>query len=135
MRFPDGEYTISVAANDRLCRLVQAPPLPTGAAHPVWAHLATHIGKGLTFTEFAEVVGAPIDAGYLFGGGSLEFWEPIRLGTRYRVCGGIVSVIARVGRRTGRFDVITTELDLVDLDTERRVSRSSESYIVPRRAA
>ena len=52
--------------------------------------LATHIGKGLTFTEFAEVVGAPIDAGYLFGGGSLEFWEPIRLGTRYRVCGGIV---------------------------------------------
>ena len=83
MRFPDGEYTITVAANDRLCRLVQAPPLPAGTAHPVWAHLATHIGKGLTFTEFAEVVGAPVDAGYLFGGGSLEFWEPIRLDTRY----------------------------------------------------
>lgn len=135
LRFPDGEYTISVAANDRLCRLVQAPPLPAGTAHPVWAHLATHIGKGLTFTEFAEVVGAPVDAGYLFGGGSLEFWEPIRLQTRYLVRGGVDSVIPRVGRRTGRFDVITTQLDLVDRERGRRVSRSSESYIVPRRAA
>jgi hypothetical protein len=135
LRFPDGEYTISVAANDRLCRLVKAPALPQGIAHPVWAHMATHIGKGLTFAEFAEVVGAPIDAGFLFGGGSLEFVEPIRLETRYLVRGGIASVVSRVGRQTGPFDVITTELDLVELERERRVSRSVESYIVPRRAA
>lgn len=135
MRFPDGEYTITVAANEQLCRLVKAPPLPAGIAHPVWAHMATHIGKGLTFAEFAEVVGAPIDAGFLFGGGSLEFVEPIRLERRYLVSGGIASVVSRVGRRTGPFDVITTELDLTDLERERRVSRSLESYIVPRRAA
>ncbi len=133
LRFPDGEYTITVAANDRLCRLVQAPPLGAGTAHPVWAHLATHVGKGVTFTEFAEIVGAPVDAGYLFGGGSFDFWEPIRLDTRYLVRGGIATVVSRVGRRTGRFDVITTELDLVDAEREARVSRCSESYIVPRR--
>jgi hypothetical protein len=133
LRFPDGEYTITVAANDRLCRLVQAPPLGAGTAHPVWAHLATHVGKGVTFTEFAEIVGAPVDAGYLFGGGSFDFWEPIRLDTRYLVRGGIATVVSRVGRRTGRFDVITTELDLVDVEREARVSRCSESYIVPRR--
>lgn len=135
VRFPDGEYTISVAANDRLCRLVKAPALPHGTAHPVWAHLATHIGKGVTFAEFAELVGAPIDAGFLFGGGSLEFAEPIRLETRYLVRGGIASVVSRVGRQTGPFDVITTELDLIELEREQRVSRSVESYIVPRRAA
>lgn len=133
LRFPDGEYTITVAANDRLCRLVKAPPLAAGIAHPVWAHLATHVGKGVTFTEFAEIVGAPVDAGYLFGGGSFDFWKPIRLDRRYLVRGGIATVVSRVGRRTGRFDVITTELELVDVARETRVSRCSESYIVPRR--
>ena len=119
LRFPDGEHTITAAANDRLCRLVQAPPLPAGPPIRCWAHLATHIGKGLTFTEFAEIVGAPVDAGYLFGGGSLDFWEPIRLDTRYLVRGGIATVVSRVGRRTGPFDVITTELDLIDAERER----------------
>lgn len=134
LRFPDGEYTITAAANERLCRLVGAPALPDGEAHPVFGHLATHVGKGVTFAEFADIVGVPLDAGYLFGGGSLEFWEALRLDTRYLVRGGITNVVPRVGRKTGPFDVITTELDLVDAATGRRVSRSSESYIVPRRA-
>jgi hypothetical protein len=133
LRFPDGEYTITVAANEQLCRLVDAPPLPAGVAHPVFGHLATHVGKGVTFAEFADIVGAPVDAGYLFGGGSLDFWEPLRLETRYLVRGGITTVVPQVGRKTGPFDVITTELDLVDATTDRPVSRSRESYIVPRR--
>ena len=135
LRFPDGAYTITAAANERLCRLVGAPPLPAGAAHPVFGHLATHVGKGVTFAEFADIVGAPVDAGYLFGGGSLDFWEPLRLDTPYLVRGGITTVVPQVGRKTGAFDVITTELDLVDAATDRRVSRSRESYIVPRRTA
>lgn len=133
IRFPDGEYTITVAANDRLCRLVEAPPLPAGVAHPVWGHLATHVGKGVTFSEFAGLVGAPLDAGFLYGGGSLDFRESIRLDRRYLVRGGITSVVSHVGRRTGPFDVITTELDLAEPESEQWISRSCESYIVPRR--
>ena len=102
----------------------------------MWAHLATHIGKGVTFAEFAEVVGAPIDAGFLFGGGSLEFVraDPASSAATL-VRGGIAVGGPAVGRRTGRFDVITTELELVDAEWQRRISRSVESYIVPRRAA
>ena len=36
-------------------------------------------------------------------------------------------------RRTGPFDVITTELDLAEPESEQWISRSCESYIVPRR--
>jgi len=135
LRFPDGEYTITAAANAQLCRLVGAATARGGLAHPVFCHLATHVGKGVTFAEFTELVGAPLDAGFLFGGGALEFWEPLRVDTRYLVRGGIDSVERRVGARTGAFDVITTELDLIDAGSDRRVSRSRESYIVPRGAA
>ncbi len=132
MRFADGEYTITRAANARLCRLVNSPPLADGIAHPVWCHLATHIGKSVSFPQFAELVGAPLDAGFLFGGGELEFSEPLRLDRRYVVRGGIETVESRVGRRTGRFDVITTLLELIDTEEDRTVSRCREDWIVPR---
>lgn len=132
LRFTDGEYTITSAENARLCRLVKSPPLPEGVAHPVWCHLATHVGKSVSFPEFAELVGAPLDAGFLFGGGELEFSEPLRLDRRYVVRGGIETAESRVGRRTGRFDVITTLLELIDIEDERTVSRCREDWIVPR---
>ena len=62
--FPDGRYLVTPEENARLCALVDAPPLAEGCAHPIYAHLATHVGKGVTFTEYAEIVGAPLDAGY-----------------------------------------------------------------------
>ena len=132
LRFADGEYTITRAENDRLCRLVKSPPLPDGIAHPVWCHLATHVGKSVSFPQFAELVGAPLDAGFLFGGGELEFAEPLRLERRYIVRGGIETVEPRMGRRTGRFDVITTLLELIDTEEERTVSSCREDWIVPR---
>jgi hypothetical protein len=132
LRFADGEYTITRAANARLCRLVNSPPLPAGTAHPVFCHLATHVGKSVSFPEFADLVGAPLDAGFLFGGGELEFSEPLRLERRYVVRGGIEAVRSRVGRRTGRFDVITTVLELIDTEQQQTVSRCREDWIVPR---
>jgi hypothetical protein len=132
LRFADGEYTITRAENARLCRLVKSPPLPEGIAHPVWCHLATHIGKSVSFPQFAELVGAPLDCGFLFGGGELHFSEPLRLDRRYVVRGGIETVESRVGRRTGRFDVITTLLELIDTEVQRTVSRCREDWIVPR---
>jgi len=134
-RFPDGSYTVTPEENTRLCDLVDAPPLRDGYAHPIYAHLATHVGKGITFTEFTEIVGAPLDAGYLFAGGTLEWFEPILVGREYIVRGGITSVEHREGRRTGRFDVVTTTIDLIDTVTDHSVVRSIEGTIVPRREA
>ena len=131
--FPDGSYTVTPAENARLCGLVDAPPLADGCAHPIYAHLATHVGKGVTFTEYAAIVGAPLDAGYLFAGGTLEWFEPILVGREYTVRGGITGVEHREGRRTGRFDVVTTTIDLIDATTGSTVVRSVEGTIVPRR--
>src|SRR5204863_2892717 len=98
----------------------------------IFAHLATHIGKGLTFAELVELLGARLDAGFLYGGGSLEYDEPILLERPYAVRGGIASVESRVGRRTGPFDLVTTELELVDDERGVRICRSLETYVVPR---
>jgi hypothetical protein len=132
-RFPDGRYTISRDENARLCSLVGSPPLDGDAAHPAYGHLATHVGKGVTFTELIEMLGAPLDAGFLFAGGSLEYFEQIRVERPYVVRGGIGAIEARKGRQTGPFDIVTTELDLVDEVTGAIVCRSIESTIVPRR--
>lgn len=132
LRFPDGSYTITEEENDALRWIVDAPELPAGTAHPTWCHLATHVGKGVTFAEFADLVGSSYDAGFLFGGGSWELVEPLRLGVRYLVRGGITATEARLGKRSGRFDLITTELDLVDPDTGLRVATSVEHYVCPR---
>lgn len=132
IRFPDGSYTITEEANATLCRVVDAPPLPPGRAHPLFGHLATHVGKGVTFSEFAELVGSRFDAGFLFGGGSLVYAAPLEVGRPYLVRGGITAVESRVGRRTGPFDVITTELELVDAATGEVASTSVEHYICPR---
>jgi hypothetical protein len=132
VRFPDGRYTITSEENERFRTIVNSPPLAEGTAHPMFGHIATHVGKGTTFAEFAALVGSRFDAGFLFGGGSLEYYEPIRVDREYVVRGGILSAERREGRRSGRFDVVTTELDLVDAETGARVCRSVESYIVPR---
>ena len=132
-RFPDGRYTITAEANARLCRLVNAPPLPEGEAHPSYGHIATHVGKGVTFPEYIEILRAPLDAGFLYAGGSLEYVEPILVDRPYVVRGGIESVELRHGKRTGPFDIVTTVLELIDEQTGRTVCRSHESMIVPRR--
>jgi hypothetical protein len=131
-RFPDGEFTITPEEHERLRGAVDGIVPSGGTALPVWAHIATHVGKGVTFSEFAELIGSSFDAGFLFGGGAWDFVEPVRIGKRYLVRGGITGASSRVGRRTGPFDVVTTEIDLVDPDTGERVCTSIENYICPR---
>ncbi len=127
LRFPEGAYEITVDQGRLFRWIVDGPDLPDGLAHPAFCHLATHVGKGVTFAEFAELVGSSFDAGFLFGGGSWEFVEPLRTGVRYVVRGGITAAESRVGHRTGRFDLITTELDLVDPGHRPRASRPPSS--------
>ena len=131
-RFPDGRYTLTADENERFRAIVNSPAVAEGTAHPMFGHLATHVGKGTTFAEFAELVGSRFDAGFLFGGGTLEYFEPIRVDREYAVRGGIASAERHEGRRAGQFDVVATELELIDAETGARVCRSVETYIVPR---
>jgi hypothetical protein len=132
LRFPEGAYTITAEEDARLRRAVDAPAATDERAHPIFCQLATHVGKGVTFSEFAELVGSRFDAGFLFGGGSLVFAAPIEVGRRYLVRGGITAAESRVGKRTGPFDLITTELELVDEQSGEVVCTSLETYVCPR---
>lgn len=132
VQFAEGEYTVTSNVNGQFMSAVAAPPIVEGRAHPMFCHLATHVGKGIAFAQFAELVGSSNDAGFLFGGGSFTFHEQIEIGRRYLVRGGITAAEQRQGRRSGRFDVITTTLDLIDPETEKSVATSIEHYICPR---
>ena len=133
--FPDGTFVLDAERNAAFVGAVHTDAagvaLPPGVAHPVFAHLATHCGMGVTLEEFFAMVGAPMDSGVLFGEGVLTYDDVLRVGTAYRVSGGISRVERKHGRSTGAFDTVTVYLELFDGDT--RVCASEETYVFPRR--
>ena len=137
MRFPEGRFTLDADRNDAFTSAAQTHEsgvtLPSGLAHPLFAHLATHCGMGLTIEEFFETAGAPMDSGALFGEGVLTYDRPIEVGKTYRVVGGIAEARRKEGAQTGTFDAITVSLEL--LDGQDRVCASQETYIFPRKEA
>lgn len=135
--FPNGTFTLDAARNDAFIGAVQMSGstaiLAAGAAHPVFAHLATHVGKGVTLQQFVHMVGAELDSGMLFGEGELVWERPLEVGRTYLVVGGISAATRKRGERTGTFDAITTSIDL--LDGEQLVCTSRETFIFPRQEA
>ena len=132
--FPDGSFNLDGARNTAFVGAIHGDEagisLPLDVAHPMFAHLATHCGMGVTLEEFFRMVGAEMDSGVLFGEGTLTFGTSLRVDTTYRVTGGISRVERKEGRRTGTFDAITVFLEL--FDGAARVCSSEETYIFPR---
>ena len=104
------------------------------AAHPLLVYMATQAGLGLSLDElFALFLGSAED-GPMLGEWGMEVFRPIRVGVGYDVTGGITSVLRKIGKRTGTFDIITFELELRPTeqpDELHAVTRSS--FIFPRR--
>lgn len=135
---PAGHYDLDAARHARLVEHTFGSgvfeTVDGAAAHPVFAHLASHCGKGWSFPEFLEHVGADLDDGLVFGHGAFAFARPLRVGGRYRVEAAITDVTRKTGRRVGVFDAITMTHQLWDEDDGQFVLRSSETTIVPRSA-
>lgn len=132
--FPEGSFVLDANRNAAFVGAIHgdtaAFTLPPGVAHPMFAHLATHCGMGVTLQEFFDMADADMDSGVLFGEGILTYDRVLRVDTTYRVTGGVSRVERKVGRRTGTFDAITVELELFDGET--RVCSSEETYVFPR---
>lgn len=130
-RFPDGSYTIEPARHALFLKAVDGIPSKDDRAHPIMHFIATHAGKGTSFPQLMELIGAPLDAGALFGQEDLEIFRPLRIGETVAVKGGIVDAKEKSGAKTGRFDTLTTSIELIDEGGEI-VCRSLETYVIPR---
>ena len=130
-RFPGGTYTIDPVKHALFLSAVDGLPSAHGRAHPVMHFIATHAGKGMTFDKLSELIGVPLDAGALFGQEDLEIFRPLKVGETVAVRGGIIGAKTKTGAKTGSFDTLTTEIELVDQAGEV-VCRSLETYIFPR---
>ena len=107
-------------------------PTVTGAvAHPIFAHIATHCGKGWTFDQLLANVRARPTDGVVFGGGTFAFAQPLHVGAEYVVTAAITDVVRKQGRRIGAFDAITLTHTLRTTDAAEVVT-TTESFIVPR---
>jgi hypothetical protein len=129
-RFPGGTYTVLPDKHALFLHAVDGIPSDRGCAHPVMHFIATHAGKGMSFDKLMELIGQPLEAGALFGQEDLEIFRPMRIGETVSVRGGIVDAQAKSGAKTGAFNLLTTEIELVD-DAGEVVCRSRETYVIP----
>jgi hypothetical protein len=132
-RFPDGHYTIDPEAHRQFVEAVGGSTSERGTAHPVFGFLVAHCGMGLTFEEFMALLGAPIDAGALFGQEDLVLERPLRVGEMFTVRGSIVEARSTTGSRAGAMDLVTCGLEVVDAQGQI-ACRSRETYVIPRPA-
>lgn len=138
LAIPDGHYELAERDHRQFLRHVHALdffPTEVGApAHPIFAHLATHMGYGWTFNELLANIGSDPSAGVVFGGGTFTYHRPQRVGEQYVVTARMRDVQRKKGRRAGLFDAVTMALALID-EGGATVVETTETYIVPRRSA
>ena len=130
-RFPDGQYTIEPEAHRQFVEATDGSTSDRGMAHPVFGFLVAHCGMGLGFDEFMKLLGAPPDAGALFGQEDLVLERPLRVGEVFTVRGSIVEARSTTGSRSGAMDLVTCGLEVVDVEGQV-VCRSRETYVIPR---
>lgn len=129
-RFPGGSYTITSDKHALFLQAVDGIPSAQGNAHPAMHFIATHAGKGMSFDKLMELIGAPLEAGALFGEEDLEIFRPARVGETVSVRGGIVDAQTKRGAKTGPFHTLTTAIELIDA-SGAVLCRSRETYIIP----
>jgi hypothetical protein len=129
-RFPGGTYTIDPGKHALFLKAVDGIASEENCAHPIMHFIATHAGKGMTFDRLMELIGAPLEAGALFGEEDLEIMRPLQVGETVTVRGGIVEAKTKSGAKTGSFHTLTTSIELVDA-AGAVVCRSLETYIIP----
>ena len=133
-QLPGGTYTVEPwrvwLAND----VVGAPQRTDGIAHPMFCYYAAMAGMGLTIDEMFALCSASADDGPMFGECELQQLCPLEIGTTYTVRGEITSAVRKQGARTGTFDIVAFQLEVVAPDGEV-AGMVSNSFIYPRRPA
>jgi len=131
-RFPGGTYTVEPwrvwLTND----VIGAPQRTDGIAHPMFCYYAAMAGLGISIDEMFTLCGASADDGPMFGECDVQQLRPLEVGAAYTVRGEITSAVRKEGARTGVFDIVTFQLEVVAPD-DQVSSVVSNSFIFPRR--
>lgn len=130
-RFPGGELVLKPHEAWLGDDAMQSAQRGT-AGNPLWFLVVALRGMGLTIGELVELADTTMAGGVLFGELTVDQAAPLQPGRRYRVDGGIESIIRREGR-SGVFDVLTFRLDIA---ADGAVAGTvTSSFILSRRSA
>jgi hypothetical protein len=130
-RFPGGTTTVEPWLNqlwcDAVCTEDTAP-----FVHPMLVYYMAVQGSGVTFQDIFDLLDGSTESGIMVGEQRLEFREPLRIGMRYEVSGGMTGVERKSGRRAGTFDIATFQLELRSTRGSAIVASTSTSFVFPR---
>lgn len=133
-QFPGGTYTLDPwrvwLTND----VIGAPQRTDDIAHPMFCYYAAMAGLGISIDEMFTLCHASADDGPMFGECDIQQLRPLEVGATYTVRGEITSAIRKQGARTGTFDIVAFQLEVVAADGEVS-SIVSNSFIFPRRSS
>ncbi len=131
-RFPGGTYRVEPYRNWLTCDAVLSPPPGDEVAHPMFCYYGALAGMGISLDELFALAGATAEDGVMFGEAEIDLRRPLRVGEPFEVRGGITSAERKQGQRTGVFDIVAFELELVDAHGEV-AAVSTNSFVFPRR--
>lgn len=131
-QLPGGSYTVEPwrvwLTND----VLGANQRTDGIAHPMFCYYAAMAGMGLSIGEMFTLCSATADDGPMFGECDIQQLRPLEIGATYAVRGEITSAVRKQGARTGTFDIVAFQLDVVAPDGEV-AGVVSNSFVYPRR--
>lgn len=131
-QFPGGTYAVDPwrvwLTND----VIGAPQRTDGIAHPMFCYYAAMAGLGISIDEMFNLCYASADDGPMFGECDIQQLRPLEIGATYTVRGEITGAVRKQGERTGTFDIVAFQLEVVAPDGEVS-SVVSNSFIFPRR--
>jgi hypothetical protein len=123
---PSGTYRLGAQRHAKLVRALGGAAPADGSAHPLAAWLIAMGGIGFGIGELFAAAGVPLQDGPMLGACKLELQRPLDVETTYEVSGRIAALQQKTGRKLGRFDVLTLQLDVED------AARCTCSMILPR---
>ncbi|WP_323039096.1 hypothetical protein [Gemmobacter sp.] len=126
------EFTITAADNHEVCISSGTTPAPDGAAHPIFALIATQRGMGLSVGDLLALCDFDVNDGPMMAGCDVDLVRPMRVGETYAVRGQIVSLERKASKRLGVMDLLTHELRLHAADGSL-VVRTTNRWVLPRK--
>jgi hypothetical protein len=138
-RLPGGEFVIAESDVPTVANLVGSPTgaatqafaSGSGAAHPVFASIASLRTLGMSIAEMCALCDFDLADGPLLGECDIEFDAPMRAGVRYVATGAIESYERVASRRLGTLDRLRFVVELADAEGAP-VARVSYLWLLPR---
>lgn len=124
-------YTIGAEENRIICESSGVTPADDGAAHPIFALVATQIGMKYSVGELLALCEFDVADGPMMAGCEIVYQEPLQVGETYAIRGRIESLVRKPSKRLGVMDLLTHRLELYREDGSLAAS-TINTWVLPR---